>query len=164
MMSMMFCSVSRRCWRDILGGNSSFLDSHVVYFHFLLLSYVLSLVWACGDIWSLMCQMVFSGLTTFLLPFQYGHCTFLTLHLQQLLDSLCMPARQDRLFCSPEGLHFCLPSACESVLGLANQWTSWLPSGLQPHLPLYGMMPIWKEEATLPHLSFLRSSPGALII
>lgn len=55
MVSMMFCSVSRRCWRDILGGNSSFLDSHVVYFCFLLLSYALSLVWACGDIWSLMC-------------------------------------------------------------------------------------------------------------
>ena len=104
-----------------------FLDSHVVYFHFLLLSYALSLVWACGDIWSLMCQVVFSGLTTFLLPFQCGHCTFLTLHLQQLLDSLCMPTRQACLFCSPEGLHFCFPSACESVLGLANQWTSWSP-------------------------------------
>lgn len=34
MVSMMFCSISRRCWRDILGGNSSFLDSHVVYFYF----------------------------------------------------------------------------------------------------------------------------------
>lgn len=55
MVSMMFCSVSRRCWRDILGGNSSFLDSHVVYFYFLLLSYALSLVRACGNIWSLMC-------------------------------------------------------------------------------------------------------------
>ena len=94
-------SISRECWRDAIEENG--LSPHPLilmycvfgkYYCHMLCQWCGSMKIFGGAVSSHGPRMLFSVLTAFLVPFQYGDCMFLASHPQLLSDSLCMSAYQ----------------------------------------------------------------------
>lgn len=146
-MSMTLSSVSRGCWRDIIEENSPFPFPPCCvltkYYSHMLCQWCGGIKTFGGAVPSSVPCILFSVLTTLLLPFQYRDCMFQASHLQLLSDSpVWLPISLSYL--CPRGFSLACPVDSEPVLSLTTQWTSWLYSGLQPLL-LWGPTSIWVE-------------------